>query len=221
MYKVYLWTNTINNKKYVGTTKQKSLEARAGRQGEGYRGSPRFYNAIRKYGFQNFKGQILADNLDKEQASLLEKHYIDKYASMNPQFGYNLHQGGFPQRQFSDQDRCKRISDTLKKQRGNAQYRDIMRSRSLKMWSDPKKRQTILKKRAGKYAGKPRIRTYCLQTSQILQDLGKLAAFVGKHKSSVSLILKKAKQTNKPVVIKNKEGKPYTFVVYDPASCTK
>ena len=49
MYYVYLHNNKINNKKYVGITKQKP-ENRWGLNGYNYRSSPYFYSAIQKYG---------------------------------------------------------------------------------------------------------------------------------------------------------------------------
>ena len=41
MYKVYVYTNTKNGKKYVGATRH-SLEDRAGYSGDYYRGSTAF-----------------------------------------------------------------------------------------------------------------------------------------------------------------------------------
>lgn len=43
MYKVYMWTNRINNKKYIGLTKSATLALRAGNKGMSYKGSPKFY----------------------------------------------------------------------------------------------------------------------------------------------------------------------------------
>ena len=93
MYTVYQHKNKINGKIYIGITSQKP-EQRWGSQGCNYKSSPHFYSAIQKYGWDNFKHNILFTDLTKEQACLKEQELIKEYNSMNREFGYNSTSGG-------------------------------------------------------------------------------------------------------------------------------
>lgn len=92
-YCVYIHTNKINGKKYVGQTCQKP-EYRWKKDGRGYKRNPRFYSAIKHYGWDNFEHEIIASNLTKEEADNFEILLIDKLDTMNPDKGYNLTNGG-------------------------------------------------------------------------------------------------------------------------------
>lgn len=71
-YKIYMHKNKINGKVYIGQT-SKSLDERCGKNGSGYIGCIRFYNAIQKYGWDNFEHEIIEDNiLDRETANKKE-----------------------------------------------------------------------------------------------------------------------------------------------------
>ena len=92
-WRIYKYENKINGKVYIGQTKN-SLAFRA-KGGSNYKGCPYFYNAIKYYGWSNFVGTILVDNiLTKEEADRLEKKYIQKYKSCNKKYGYNVDFGG-------------------------------------------------------------------------------------------------------------------------------
>lgn len=91
-YCIYCHTNKINGKKYIGQTKQKPENRWV--NGKGYKNCTYFYNAIQKYGWDNFEHKILYDNLTLEEANQLEKELIAKYDTMNPEKGYNLRTGG-------------------------------------------------------------------------------------------------------------------------------
>lgn len=52
-YIVYIHTNKINQKKYVGIT-SKTPERRWGINGCNYKDCPAFWNAIQKYGWEEF-----------------------------------------------------------------------------------------------------------------------------------------------------------------------
>ena len=93
VYKVYIHKNKINDKVYIGITGQKNVKDRW-KKGNGYKGQVQFYNAIQKYGWDNFTHKVLYDNLTKEEACEKEKELIKEYDSINPLYGYNLEKGG-------------------------------------------------------------------------------------------------------------------------------
>lgn len=78
---------------YIGQTKN-SLEQRAQLNGKNYCECPYFWNAIQKYGWDNFVPEILKDNLTRDEANYWEEYYIEKYDSTNREVGYNLKKGG-------------------------------------------------------------------------------------------------------------------------------
>lgn len=86
--------NKINNKLYIGQTKYNQNPNKRWRNGEGYKRCTHFYNAIQKYGWDNFEHEILYDNLTLEEANQLEEKLIAEYDTMNPDKGYNLKSGG-------------------------------------------------------------------------------------------------------------------------------
>lgn len=83
---IYLWTNLINNKKYVGQTQffyeRMSVYKRKG-------ATPFLQNAINKYGIDNFDITILEkcplDKLDER-----EQYWINFYSSYKREDGYNI-----------------------------------------------------------------------------------------------------------------------------------
>ena len=79
-----------NGKVYIGITSQK-LNRRF-RDGKGYYNNKHFYNAIKKYGWDNFSHEVLFDNLTEEEAKLMEQFYIALYDSFKN--GYNRTLGG-------------------------------------------------------------------------------------------------------------------------------
>ena len=93
MYSVYQHVNKINQKVYIGITKQ-DVEKRWGNSGINYKSSPYFYAAIQKYGWNNFEHNVLFTGLTREEACLKEQELIKQFNSINREFGYNSTSGG-------------------------------------------------------------------------------------------------------------------------------
>lgn len=83
---------TPSGKVYIGIAKDVKHRWRG--NGSGYKGSTRISNAIKKYGWDNIKHEILFSNLTKEEACQKEIDLIKQFNSTNPAFGYNLLSGG-------------------------------------------------------------------------------------------------------------------------------
>lgn len=90
-WSVYVHTNRFNNKHYVGVT-HKQPEKRW-QNGYGYKTQP-FFNAIQKYGWENFDHEIVAGNLTKDEALNFEQLLIEKLDSFIWSNGYNASIGG-------------------------------------------------------------------------------------------------------------------------------
>lgn len=121
-YCVYIHTSP-SGKKYVGQTCQ-NLKKRWGENGKRYLEKkndkyihPAFARAIKKYGWDNFNHEVVANNLTKEEADNFEKLFIEKLNTMNPKYGYNLKDGG-SNGSLSEETR-KKISESHK---GNKNY---------------------------------------------------------------------------------------------------
>lgn len=93
-YCVYVHTNKTNGKKYVGQTCQYPPEKRWGVNGVGYKHNEYFYRSIKKYGWDNFKHEIIDKNLTLEEADELEEFLINKFDTLNRKNGYNFRHGG-------------------------------------------------------------------------------------------------------------------------------
>lgn len=83
---VYKTVNLLNNKIYIGQDSNNNPN---------YIGSGLLLTkAIKKYGKENFKKEVLECCLDKQHLNNQEKYWISYFDSTNPIKGYNISEGG-------------------------------------------------------------------------------------------------------------------------------
>lgn len=91
-YHIYRLINTADgNKSYIGLTGQEDPTKRWNRCQ--YKGRL-IKAAIEKFGWQNFKHEILAETTHVATANKLERHFIKEFDTLNPEHGYNVARGG-------------------------------------------------------------------------------------------------------------------------------
>jgi hypothetical protein len=106
---IYKTTNLINGKYYVGKDQKNNPE---------YLGSGMLLTkAIKKYGKENFKKEILEECFNKEELATRERYWIEKLDARNKKIAYNIGEGGDGGDNFSghpDLDKIKKkISDSV------------------------------------------------------------------------------------------------------------
>lgn len=95
---VYLLTNMVNNKKYVGRTVHDNLNRYLSvKRWQAKRGLTRnmpIVSAIAKYGWQSFDVTVLCRVSDVTLLDILERQWIEDLDTRNPDKGYNICEGG-------------------------------------------------------------------------------------------------------------------------------
>lgn len=91
---IYRFINTVNNKSYIGSTNNISHRVATHKCACN---SPKyidqkFYRAVRKYGWDNFKLEILEDSVCPivDIRNMRENYWILHFKTLDDEFGYNL-----------------------------------------------------------------------------------------------------------------------------------
>lgn len=147
MYIVYITTNTVTNKFYVGVHKQKDECF------DGYLGSGKaIKESIKKHGSYNFKRETLYSTENREEAYLIEKLLVDHNSSET----YNLKPGGKGGFHFINEhniwsmDKITNCIKTLKERYGVDNPGKLESSRKAVIARNklPKRKETIEKQKA-------------------------------------------------------------------------
>lgn len=174
IYSIYLFTFP-NNKKYCGYTSCKP-QRRWGGTGHNYNKCPLVYKAIKKYGWENIKKEVIFTTTNQDEAFEKEKEIIAKYNLCNPEYGYNLDKGGRPHglgNRITEETR-KKYSDHAKQLWANPEFREA-RLKELK--NRKPTRQCIEAGRiASSKAHKGVTPTNALPVDQIDKDTGEIIA---------------------------------------------
>lgn len=118
-----------SGKIYIGIT---SLNPeRRWNNGVGYKGQPRFYNAILKYGWDNIQHEVLYLNLTYDEACSMEKSLIKLYSTTDPKHGYNISAGG-----YGGSLGIKNSEEVRKRKSESAK----------RAWADPKRKRIVSEK---------------------------------------------------------------------------
>lgn len=102
-----------NGKRYVGITCVNE-RTRWELKGQGYKTNKHFWNAIQKYGWDNFEHYILFEGLSQKRAEDKERELIALWDTTNPQKGYNHDSGGNAGKHLSEETK-KKLSEATKK----------------------------------------------------------------------------------------------------------
>ena len=124
---IYLVTNKVSGKIYVGQHKAEKFES-------WYLGSGiHITNALKKYGRDKFSVELIDTAASKEELNEKEIYWIRELDSRNPNVGYNLAKGGAGHRMSSDSR--KRMSEARKRycatEAGKEQLSKSMRGKKL------------------------------------------------------------------------------------------
>lgn len=124
-YYVYKHTSP-NGKVYIGITGIKP--ERRWQNGYGYKRQKYFYHAIEKYGWDNFRHEILFGGLTKEEAEQKEIELIASYKSNKREYGYNVANGGLVNSGYSLSEETRtKISNAHKGKKLSEEQRKKMR----------------------------------------------------------------------------------------------
>lgn len=91
---VYKITNSINSKIYIGATQQELKKRWQQHKCNANKKNYHLYNAMFKYGFENFNIEVVFKADSKDAMYKKEMQLISEYESNNRLFGYNNSKGG-------------------------------------------------------------------------------------------------------------------------------
>jgi group I intron endonuclease len=94
MHYVYLITNSINGKVYVGMTGQSIVQRFSEHRNRAKHKDTAISRAIFKYGQAAFSILQLAETTSADEAGQWEKHFIEQYRATSSRYGYNAAPGG-------------------------------------------------------------------------------------------------------------------------------
>lgn len=154
MFYIYLLENKINHKKYVGQT-NKDEPAKRWKNGNGYKGQDVIWDAIQKYGWNNFSHTILEKVSTQKEANEKEKYYISFYNCLACNHnGYNVAEGGtngYPLAGYSNEQKqaYAEKQSRIGKQRfeNNPELKQKMSDISRAYWVEENKRKASLQKK--------------------------------------------------------------------------
>ena len=120
---IYCVRNKVNGKRYIGQT-TKSLDVRWRQHKYMIKSlvNTPFYNALRKYGPDNFSVTLIKLCSTQQEMDDYEKSFISLYKTLNHEFGYNSHPGGAPKTGYAP----------------TAAQRHKMSLSMINKWKDPK-----------------------------------------------------------------------------------
>ena len=124
---IYLWTNLVNGKKYVGQTT--CFHRRMGTYRHTY---PNAYmeRAVNKHGLDNFDITILERDVPLDKLDEREQYWLDYYQSYDLDKGYNICKvAGTTRGVTHTEEWCQEHSDYMKEKWKDAEYRSFWHNR--------------------------------------------------------------------------------------------
>ena len=190
-YTVYKHTSP-SGKVYIGVTSLRPEERWGG--GAGYVKNNHFNRAIKKYGWENIKHEILFDDLSKEDAFKIEIELIKEYRSSEREFGYNLGTGGehgSTGSKWSEQSRKNHMAAIWSKPRKHSEERKRNIGKGVKkhLLENPETKtyfQTATKAQRDDWDKKRSKRILCVETGNIFIGAKAAAEWAGlKNRQSI------------------------------------
>lgn len=142
---IYKVTNLINGKCYIGQTIRSFSRRKSSHLNSALRKSDKmiFHSAIRKYGVENFKWEILEECRTKDSLNRREREYIKELKTHVP-LGYNLNNGGnsvegLGQSTYQKEQTSKRMKENNPMK--NKEVREKMSKTSKIVWANPELRK--------------------------------------------------------------------------------
>ena len=197
-YVVYMHT-APNGKIYIGITNRKP-EIRWGKNGNGYKRNAHFASAIKKYGWDAIKHEVLFSDLSKEKACKIEQLLIEKYDATNRLYGFNISKGGESGSygvKASDETR-KRQSEAHKGKKLSEEHKKHL-SESHKGYGHGgfTKGRVVSESTKEKNAEKHSIPIVCLQTGEVFKNSVEASEKMNLCKSAICMTLKGTRKHTK------------------------
>ena len=148
-YAVYKHTSP-SGKIYIGITE--TVVERRWKAGNGYQQNTHFYNAIKKYGWNSFKHEVLFSNLTAEEAAKREIELIEFYHSDNRDKGYNISPGGDLMSEST--------KEKIRKSRNKKGLNQQQSLQAKEYWNDPEWREKTINSMRGKKRTEEQIEHY-------------------------------------------------------------
>lgn len=186
-----------NGKVYIGITG--ASPKRRWENGNGYK-TQVFYRAIKKYGWDSIKHEILYSGLSLQEANELEIKLINDLKSNNPNFGYNIQNGGDATGKHSDETK-KKISESHKGKKmvfTDEHRKNLSEAAKGKVFTD-EHRKHISESHKGK--GRNNDKTYCsksvlcIETMKIYKSIAEAGRVTGISKDMISRVCRKVAKT--------------------------